>query len=652
MSDEYWEGYLRTNNGYDLEMIRNYYPKEKVITINMSKVLDNDTFHSTLALPSGEAELIVEAAKKILPPAEHNWRNLIVRFTHVTQKRKIKQLRTRDERKLIGIKSLIKRVTEVRPKIIQATFRCPAGHMTTVTPQNDFITPPHSCPVQGCDYRHLEHIDARDVKIDRQWLYIQDPLEDLTEGGQPSFLKCEVVEDLCGKVMAGDRVIVNGVYRSISVMKGGQLTSSKDVYFDTSSLEINEREFEEINLSPKDEIAVIEMSKDPEIFTKLTDSVAPSILGMKLLKQAIILMLFEGVTRKLKDGVVNRGHVNVLCVSDPGMAKTKLLRFVASISPRGVFTNATTSTKVGLIAPIIRDETTGEYTVQAGAYMIASGGTLCLDEVGELDKGEFKYLNEAMEDGEAHITKGGLNITVKTRASLLAACNPIEGSFDSYKPFSEQVKIPESTLSRFDLKILLQDISNDEKDRKMIEHITSTHMEGHDDTNLISPDMMRKYIAFGRKINPVLTKSSKKVIDEYYIRIRKETGSDKMKITPRQGTAVIRLAEAHARLRLSGEVSVSDAEKAVEIFDMCFRNVATDPITGKIDVSRVDHKTKFGLPESIIKFLRDSGSATEKSLLSGMENRGYDPDRVLKAVRLLKQEGKVIEPKDGVYRAM
>ena len=649
---EYWETHLRRNNAVDLERIRTNYPQDKVVFIDVSKILDNKVFHETIKIPGGQVDEIADTVDRLIPSADRKKRKITVRFTNIANKKKIKALRTKDEKRLTSIKALIKRATEVRPKIVEAQFRCRAGHFTTVFPANEILSAPRECSADGCALSYLEHIDARDVMVDRQWLYIQDPLEDLTDGGQPSFLKCEVVEDLCGKVMAGDRVIVNGVYRSISIVKGGATQAGKDVYLDTSSLEISEREFEEVKLTDADEAMILEMSKNPEIFDKLTDSVAPSILGMRLLKQAIVLQLFEGVTRRLKDGVINRGHINVLCVSDPGMAKTKLLRFVASIAPRGVFANATTSTKVGLVAPIVRDETTGEYTVQAGAYMIASGGILCLDEVSELDKSEFKYINEAMEDGEAHITKGGLNITVKTRASLLAACNPIEGSFDNYRALAEQVKIPESTLSRFDLKILLQDVSEESKDRKLIEHITDSHMNGQNMDDLLTPETLRKYIAYGRKLNPALTKESKKVIDDYYVSIRKETSGDKMKVTARQGTAVIRLAEAHARVRLSPEVSKIDAERAVEIFDMAFRNVATDPVTGKLDISRVDHKPKFGLVDGIVKFIRDSGSATEQSVLSAMQGHGYDPDKVARTIRQLKNEGKIIEPKEGLYRVM
>ena len=653
---EYWERYLRRENGGQLLYIQKNYPTEKELTINVGKVNNNDIWDELLNVPLGQADHIKDAARRLMPKADHNYPDLQVRFINVSQKRKIKELRADDEVKLISIKALVKRVSDIRPKVTEAFFRCDAGHFTRVRSKNDTILVPASCSMDGCTFRTLEHIDARDVTIDRQWIYIQDPLEDLTEGGQPAFLKCEVVEDLCGMVVAGDRVVLNGIYRSIPKYEKGKLSAGKDVYFDVRGIELNEREFEEVKLTDSDIAEVTAISKTPDVYGLLASSIAPSILGMLLLKQAIVLMLFEGVTRTLSDGVTNRGHINVLCVSDPGMAKTRLLRFVASIAPRGVFTNATTSTKVGLVAPIVRDETTGEYTVQAGAYMIASGGVLCLDEVSELDKGDFKYLNEAMEDGEAHITKGGLNITVKTRASLLAACNPTEGDFDSGRPLAEQVKVPSSTLSRFDLKILLQDVAGEERDRKMIGHITNNYMDGTVTDGLLTPLQLRKYIAYGRQFNPKLTSESKKIIDDYYVKIRGETGNgDTMKVTPRQGTACIRLAEAHARVRLSETVSEEDAKAAIDLFDMCFRNVATDPVTGKVDPGRTERRpSRDAIVHILLKTVREQSKfghqATEKSILEAMHQ--FDPDRVRSLIESFKKEGRLLEPKYGVYEVM
>jgi len=657
--ETYWVRHLKRNNADEVESIVNGYPNTKVLNIDAKKILNNSIWKKVLSNPSGCSDDIRESIKLATSQPEEKWKlygfsNVIVRYYNVSSRKKIRELRQSDERKLMGIKCLIRRVSPVRPKVVAAVFQCEAGHPTDVIAQQDKIRPPRHCSRNGCESRSFGHLDRLDAKFDRQWLYIQDPLEDLTDGGQPEFLKCEVLEDLCGKAVAGDRIIINGQYRSIPVWKSGSLTTTKDVYFDTSSIEFEEREFQDVKITGEDEKRIIALSKSDNLFDKMAKSIAPSIVGVGMLKQAITLMLFEGVTKKLKDGTSNRGHINILAVSDPSMAKTKLLRFVASIAPRGVFTNATTSTKVGLVAPIVRDETTGEYTVQAGAYMIASGGVLCLDEVSELDKSEFKYLNEAMEDGEAHITKGGLNITVKTRASLLAACNPINGSFDPDVNYADQVKIPESTLSRFDLKILMLDVQSETKDSDMIVQISKNNSEDFDMTDFVEPELLRKYIAYARRIKPKLTKAATKAIEEYYVDIRKLVGNgDTMKVTPRQAMACFRLAEAHAKMRLSETVTLEDAKAAMDLFNSCLYNLAMDKSTGKINLARIDHKSirKNTIAESIIEIIK-SGTTSEMAIVAAMEATGRTSARVMSAIKTLKDEGVLIEKKNGVYGVM
>jgi len=665
-AETYWVRHLKRNNAIEIENIVNDYPQNNIINIDVGGITNNSIWKKVLEKPSGCSDDILEALKSATLQPEDKWKHhgfshVIVRYRGVSKRKKIRGLRHTDETKLIGIKCLVRRVSPVRPKTIVSSFQCDAGHITEVIAQHTNIRPPKHCSRDGCESRLFGHLDKRDIEINRQWVYIQDPLEDLTDGGQPEFLKCEVLEDLCGTAVAGDRIVINGQYRSIPIWKNGVLTTSKDVYFDTSSIEFEEREFQDIKITEEDEKTIIALSKSENLFDKMAKSIAPSIIGMGMLKRAIVLMLFAGVPKIVKNGVGDRGHLNILCVSDPGMAKTKLLHFVASVAPRGVFANATTSTRVGLIAPVVRDETTGEYTIQAGAYMIASGGILCLDEISELDSRDLKSLNEPMEDGVAHITKGGLNVTVPANASLLAACNPISGCFvGGGVPLAQQVNIPESTLSRFDLKILLQDISEEGMDRDMIEHITNNHMEEQDTTDLILPDIMRKYIAYARNIKPKLTKGGKKVIDDYYVTTRKGSGSgnngDTMKVSPRQGTACIRLAEAHARMRLSDKVEQSDSEAATELFDLCLKNVATDPTTGGLDLSRIDHKNKkIGFADSLIKAVREqsvNGKAKETAIVDVMVTKGQDSDKVRRALSDLLREGKLMSPNEGFYTVM
>lgn len=649
-----WTTHIKKNCAEDISRIAIGYPKERIIRIDVSKITEsgNELWDAVLDNPDGEADQIRAALESILPLLPEGARHLgiIVRYYNVPQRKRIKHLRAKDEKHLMAIKALVKSVTETKPKVIRASFQCANLHETFVTPRGEDVPDPRRCSSAGCDSHSFEHFDARDIKIDQQWINIQDPIDEQNDGGQPSSIRCELLEDLCGNVFAGDRIIINGQYRSITVHKGKGMKARKDVYFDVNSLEINEREFDEVKYNDNDITEILEISKSGNLFDKIADSIAPSIItsvfGMRLLKRAIVLMLFEGVTHTGADGVVNRGHINVLVVSDPGMAKTKLLQFVSRIAPRGVLAVASTSTKVGLIAPVVRDESTGEYTIQAGAYAIASGGVLCLDEFSELSEDDCKYINEAMENGEAHINKAGINATIPTRASLLAACNPISGKFKGGN-LEEQVKIPPPTLSRFDLIILMQDIIEEGMDTKLVKHITRNYSEGADMTGIIDPTILRKYISYGRKIVPKFTKGAKDIVEKYYLSIRKKQN---LNVTNRQISSCLRLSEAHARMRLSETVEVEDAEAATDLFDMAINSVRSEKTEPN---SKTVKKSKKDFLVSIVRECSDEkGLSKESAILDKMQEKSHDADTTRNLLDALAREGKLMNPSKGNWKVM
>jgi replicative DNA helicase Mcm len=367
------------------------------------------------------------------------------------------------------------------------------------------------------------------------------------------------------------------------------------------------------------------------------------------------MVLIEGVTKKNQDGTIERGHFNVLIVSDPGMAKTKLLQFVSTLLPKGQFANATTSTKVGLVAPVVKDEETGSSCISAGAYMRANGGILCLDEISEFNEDDFKYLNESMESGVAHINKAGINTVVQTRASLLAACNPIEGCFNPTIHYADQVKIPAPTLSRFDLKLTFPDNASEERDTKITEHIIRNHRGECDMSNLIMPDMLRKYISYARRIKPEILVSSSKILINYYISTRKSCIPGVIKPGNRQFQSLIRLSEAHAKMRLSKTVDTCDAEAAVELFDMVLRNVNVDPKTGIFNIAASEKKSKKTIPVKLLQVIKDlskdTGKAKESAVIEAMAALGdADQYKVLSDIQILSREGMIMQPTDGLWR--
>jgi replicative DNA helicase Mcm len=654
---DYWIAHLKKNNKKDLAAISLHYPLESVINIDTSKILDNKVYARMIDVPKGEIEIIIDAAKiagnfddKIKP---------IIRFINIKRKILIKNIKPdADEKKLRSIVCLVKRSSAIQSKILSATYKCRDDHFTTIKPKHEQVQGPKYCSAYGCKQRTFEHIEERDTTINRQYVYVQDPLESLGDGDvQPKSIRCEVFKDLCNTLSTGERVILNGYYRTVPKIKDGVLQAGKDGYFEVNSIERGESVYSDIKWTDEEEVQIKEMAAKPNVFDLVTDSIAPSIMGMRLFKQAIVLLLFGGVTKTMPDGTRRRGHINILCVSDPGMAKTVILKFVEQISPRGVYASGVTSSKVGLVAPIVRDETTGAYTIEPGPYMLANGGVFCLDEANEISKDDAKYIGECMENGECHITKA-VNVIVKTEAPLLAACNPDDGIYNPKLGLAKQVSLPDAILSRFDIKIILTDDAGKDRDRALAKHIGRTlraEYKNHD--GVILPHLLRKYIAYARNINPKLTDDVDTILGDYYEQVRIESRSDShMAVTSRQLLSLYHMAEAHARLHLRDQVLAEDAKAALTLFDLAFRNVNTDQ-QGRLDPSMSDVKgKKEWLGRTIVNTILEIGGSTKKcsemSLVSAMKKKNVEENRVMDALRILKHEGTLLEPTTGLLQVI
>jgi replicative DNA helicase Mcm len=647
--ENYWIKHLKRNNIGEIRSI------SAILHIDVSKILDLEIFDRTLDFPLGEMERIQEAAHELIIKNEKY--KPLIRYVNIGKKILIKDLRPdKDEKRLRSISCLIKRSSPLQSKIIKACWRCPAGHFVFIIPKHESIIKPRSCHTDGCRFRDLEHIEERDTTVDRQFIYVQDPLENLAGDVQPKSIRCEVTADLCNVVTTGERVILNGYYRTIPKYKDGNLQAGKDGYFEVNSIERGESAYDDVKWTESEEIQIKELAARPDVFDLVTDSIAPSVMGMRLCKQAIVLMLFGGVTKTMPDNTRRRGHINILIVSDPGMAKTVILKYVEQVSPRGVYASGVTSSKVGLVAPIVRDEITGAYTIEPGPYMLAHGGVFCLDEANEISKDDAKYIGECMENGECHITKA-VNVVVKTEAPLLAACNPDDGIYIPTLGLAKQVSLPDAILSRFDIKIVVTDDIHKGRDRELARFIgKSLRADYKNKDGVILPGMLRKLIAYARSINPELTDEVDTLIGDYYESIRIESkGQNHMSVTSRQLLSLYHMAEAHARIHLRDKVLAEDAEAVIKIFDMAFRNVNTDQ-QGQLNPGMSEHKGREPLARLIITIINEIGGDTKKaselSVIRKLKEKGIEEGRADSAIRGMLREGTLTEPMNGLLKVM
>ena len=606
-----------------------------------------------------------------------------VRFKNLPQKVGVRHIRSDDINRFISIEGILRKTTEVRPRIIEAVFKCPAGHFTIKKQKYGKFIEPEGCDTDGCTFRKLELLPKRSRFVDSQKLRVQESPEGLRGGEQPQTLDIDVTDDLAGLVSPGDRVVINGILRSMQRIVRGEKSTVFDIFLECNSIEIQEKEFEEVEIDERAEDEIKKLSHDPMIYRKITHSIAPTIYGSEDVKEAIALQLFGGIVKEMPDGTHLRGDIHVLLIGDPGIAKSQLLRYVVKLSPRAIYTSGQSSTSAGLTATAVKDEFgEGRWTLEAGALVLADMGVAAVDEMDKMQKEDRGALHEAMEQQTISVAKAGITATLKSRCALLGAANPKYGRFDMYGDIADQINMPPTLLSRFDLIFIMADQPEPRRDLAIAEHILKTHGIGeliaqHNKTPIpgvtdeyieqqlsqvkpdIEPSLFRKYVAYAkRSCYPILSTEAKEALVTYYLKLRGIAEPNKpVPVTARQLEALVRLAEASARIRLSNSIEQADAERVIHIVDTCLRQIAYDARTGSFDIDKVVtgiSKEKRDIVRVIKDAIRDIGGEGKRAAIDQVidvaSQKGFARDKVREGIDMLLRNGEAMEPKNGIIQ--
>jgi replicative DNA helicase Mcm len=588
---------------------------------------------------------------------------IAVRIVQLLGKEQLRRLGSKQMGKLVMIEGIVVRATPVRPMVMRALFKCKrCGTPTPVDQTGAFLRAPFECSDPACRQKGpFEFVQEESTFIDSQDLRLQERPEDLPPGQLPRTLNVKLVgSEIVDLARPGDHVSIVGIVRAIAPSRPGiGKLRTFILHLDANSLEVLGKEPGATLPSPEEEEKIRELAKDPWIHRKIMNSIAPSIYGYEHIKESIMYLLFGGVPKSLPDITV-RGEMNALLIGDPGTAKSQLLQYVARIAPRGLYTSGRGTTAAGLTAAVIREKG-GGMSLEAGALVLADKGIACIDEMDKMRPEDRVAIHEAMEQHTVSVAKGGIVATLNARTAILAAANPALGRYEPHRTVAENISLPVTILSRFDLIFVLRDVPNKEADEKMSAHILEIHRKGASPVEApIGSELMRKYVSYAKTIKPVLSHDALKRLGDFYLAMRSasEAEGSPVAITARQLESLVRIAEARARVALRKEVSAEDAEAAITIMKRSLEEVGIDVSSYKMDIDLI----MTGRPKSVrdrmqiilstlMEMEKETGIVEKTALLSELESKHKIPrGETERMIGQLLREGTIYEPREGCLK--
>ncbi|KAK2586721.1 hypothetical protein KPH14_011756 [Odynerus spinipes] len=533
-------------------------------------------------------EIFDEVAKElvltIFPSYERVTSEIHVRISELPLIEELRTFRKLHLNQLVRTLGVVTATTGVLPQLSVVKYDCTkCGYVLGpfVQSQNSEVKPA-SCPECQSFGPFMINMEQT-IYRNYQRITIQESPGRIPAGRIPRSKDCILLSDLCDRCKPGDEIDVTAIYTnnydgSLNTEQGFPVFSTvllANYLFVKDSKEIVE------SLTEEDIASILALSKDHRIADRIVASIAPSIYGHEYIKQALALTIFGGEAKNPGNKHKVRGDINVLICGDPGTAKSQFLKYIEKIAPRAIFTTGQGASAVGLTAYVRRSPTTREWTLEAGALVLADHGVCLIDEFDKMNDQDRTSIHEAMEQQSISISKAGIVTSLHARCSVIAASNPIGGRYDASMTFSENVDLSEPILSRFDILCIVKDEVDPMQDKHLAKFVVNSHIKHHPTNsektiptemekiqNLSIPqDLLKKYIVYAKQnVHPKMTNIDLDKVAKLYSRLRQEslaTGS--LPITVRHIESIIRMAEASAKMYLRDHVQEGDINLAIRM---------------------------------------------------------------------------------------
>ncbi|RDX77410.1 DNA replication licensing factor MCM3, partial [Mucuna pruriens] len=567
-------------------------------------------------------DAVTDAARAIDPKYLKEGEQVLVGFEGPFVSRRVtpRELLSEFIGSLVCVEGIVTKCSLVRPKVVKSVHFCPTTGNFTTREYRD-ITSNLGLPTGSVYPTRDENGNLLVTEYglckykDHQTMSIQEVPENSAPGQLPRTVDVIVEDDLVDSCKPGDRVAIVGIYKALAGKSKGSVNGVFRTVLIANNVSLLNKEANAPIYSPEDLKNIKKIAERDDTFDLLSNSLAPSIYGHSWIKKAVILLMLSGVEKNLKNGTHLRGDINMMMVGDPSVAKSQLLRAIMNIAPLAISTTGRGSSGVGLTAAVTSDQETGERRLEAGAMVLADRGVVCIDEFDKMNDQDRVAIHEVMEQQTVTIAKAGIHASLNARCSVVAAANPIYGTYDRSLTPTKNIGLPDSLLSRFDLLFIVLDQMDPDIDRRISEHVLRMHrfrsaIDGGDaahdgssrygredeaDTDsavfvkynrmlhgkktergrkrdTLTIKFLKKYIHYAKhRIQPDLTDEASENIATAYAELRNASSNAKtggtLPITARTLETIIRLSTAHAKLKLSRKVSKSDVEAALKVLN-------------------------------------------------------------------------------------
>jgi len=571
--------------------------------------------------------------------------------------------------KLVKVQGIVVSASTVAVKGTKLSIQCRNCRTTKQWPVKagfTFVQLPRTCdhaPVsddeQKCPIDPYIILPDKTECIDQQTIKIQELPESVPTGETPRHLLISADRYLTNRVVPGTRCTIIGIFTTFTPQagRGRGSTAIQQPYIRVTGISLAAAGAGRMQttFTPDEEDEMLAMSRDPEIYDRISKSIAPAIYGGENVKKAVACLLFGGAAKRLADGMHLRGDINVLMLGDPGTAKSQLLKFAEKVAPISVYTSGKGSSAAGLTASVIRDASTREFYLEGGAMVLADGGVVCIDEFDKMREDDRVAIHEAMEQQTISIAKAGITTTLNSRTSVLAAANSVFGRWDDTKSSDENIEFQSTILSRFDLIFVMKDEHDEARDATLAKFVMNVHMRAAEVTAAegeIAIDDMKKYIQYCKsKCGPRLSESSASKLQNHFVAIRSETHKREVElgkrstipITVRQLEAIIRISESLAKMQLQPFVSEEHVDEALRLFKVStLAAAAHGGVSGgdaAMDSADLESVNKI---ESALKSRFPIGArVTETRIVNDFKKQKYDEGLIRKVINVMLRRGEL-----------